>query len=179
MASLPADLVNFAFGLLKDATNTCFSTDFRDCWRAVASSLGEPLSDGTLVEHCLAAAAVGNAQALFVTARLIRAKRLGWISGFNLPRPLGGWREEMHRLLKAAAKQGLAPALRKLQGCVVRVHFTMAPCLSAGELALEGERGLMFSTTSTAKMAMVASVTGQPVNAPPQHPSLTLLSVCF
>lgn len=70
--------------------------------------------DGTLTDRVFEAAAAGNAKAQFVAARLIRAERLHrFYVNFKHPIPRAQRRMEMHRQLKAAAKQGLAPALRE------------------------------------------------------------------
>jgi len=123
MTSPSPDLVDLAFSLLKDARNRCFSYDFSDCWEAVSLILGAPLVDGTLTDRVFEAAAAGNAKAQFVAARLIRAERLhNFYVAFNRPTriPRAQRRLEMHRQLKAAAIQGLAPAIREWRANFVR-----------------------------------------------------------
>lgn len=111
-------LVDLAYAVLKDATNRCFCwIKYADSWLAVTVYLGESLANGTLIEATVAAATAGSAKAQFVLARLMRAKRTGAFReidvDINFPTTPGGLRPEMHRLLKAAAKQGLPPALRE------------------------------------------------------------------
>ena len=122
--------VEQAFNFLKDATNMCFSVGngFWDSWEAFAWALDTSLRSGALIQDAWKAANRGDARAQFVVARLIKADLHECLNDLLItPHSLDGVckggdaHEVMHRLLKASAKQGNAPAIRE---CISEINGT-------------------------------------------------------